>query len=724
MAKATKKHKNSSSTEPCLFIVESPTKIKTLSKILDKTQYTPAASVGHCFQLPKKDFVDVAAGYKLNYEIDPKKKDVVKNLLQLAQSCGDTIYYALDADTEGSVIGYHLYSYLKTRVKNKNHVRVNLKEITSSGVSTALSASYPMSDPKEFNIVQAGLLRRIEDRFTGFQLSPLAFIYVQNGTSAGRVQSPALRMVCERQREIDAFVPEVYYDIFADLFPANTKNVFTAKYTGHVKDDKTADAIVASCLGKSVKILNINKKTTKSKSPEPFITKTLLAATSSLFSWKAERTTSIAQSLFQGGHITYIRCDNPVISKEASDNLLSFINSTYPSNFHQKSIPNYNDPKAKLEHECIRPTNLTTTPMFSSSDEAKLYELIRRRFIASGLPAATYDSVSIELQVGAHTFKATGSTLTFEGYLKEWNYNQKDDTTLPSLDMSTSLSLRDCFHERKETKPPARYKDASLIEALDKKGIGKPSTYASILHLLDDRGYLAYDKQSLVPTELGHRLNDFLVKYFDKIVDFDFTARVELAQDDVMQGSRTYEAAVSEFHKHLKESVKEAQSKIQLDRKQDEATTHICPKCNQNYLLKKINRKDGKEFFSCSGYLDKSCTATFSIDEAGAPTEQGKTAEVLSICPRANCNGQLTKRINRKNGEIFYACTNWRQENGNCRVTANASGKVKIPQELKVVKKCTNPKCKGDLVLRTSKAGQSFLGCTKFPQCRKTEPVS
>jgi DNA topoisomerase-1 len=527
-------------------------------------------------------------------------------------------------------------------------------------------------------------------------------------------------MICEREREILAFIPEVYYEIFADLFPTKTTDVFRAKYAKAVKDEKTAKAIVAGVKGKPITIADINKKQINSKPPAPFITKTLLASASTILGWKAAKTTNVAQSLFQGGHITYIRCDNPVISTEGQTLLLKYVNSNYSKEYHAKSIPDYADPKAKLEHECIRPTQLDALPSLVNGDEKKLYELIRKRFLASALPPAVYDSVSVDLTLGAHPFKASGSTLVFEGYLKEWDYSVKSDTTLPELTKATPLSLRDVYEEKKETKPPARYKDASLIDALEKKGIGKPSTFKSILDILDQRGYIKYDKQSLIPTELGLRLHDFLSKYFLKIIDYDFTARIEQEQEEVEAGKLTYETAVAAFYKNLNEELKHAQVKIASDREVDEKTTHICPTCKEQVLLKKINRKEGKHFYSCAGYLDKSCAATFAIGEDGLPTKVEAKLEVLSDCPGTGCTGKLVKRINKKTKQVFYACTAWAS---GCKVTADESGTVKAPAVVKKTgKKCS--KCgKGEMVERVSKAGNKFAACNRFPSCRNTESM-
>jgi len=700
-----------------LMIVESPNKVGSIKKYLGKG-WEVGASVGHTYKLPTKNYMDAKDGYKLLYEPDPKKKDVLKSLINLAAKC-DEIYLATDCDVEGSCIAWHLYEHLYKKYKDKKkYIRVNLKEITKTGIDQALKTSYPVTDPKEYAIVQAGFLRRIEDRLVGFKISPLAFIYVKEGTSAGRVQSPALRIIVERQREVDAFIPEVYYDIFSDVFPTGTKDVFRAKYVNKVTEEAVAQKIVKDCKSNPIKITKITRKQVQSKPPAPFITKTLLASASTILGWKAAKTTNVSQELFSSGKITYIRCDNTVISGDGQKLLLGFINSTFPNQYHVKSIPNYNIAKAKLEHECIRPTDLTTPVGQLSPDQAKLYELIKRRFVASGLPPAKYDGITIDIKIGKHEFKASGSVLKFDGYLREWNFHTKSDTIIPDFTEKDTLNLRDVFEERKETKPPPRYKDASLIDALEKKGIGKPSTFKSILDILEKREYIKYDKQALVPTDLGLRLNDFLVEYFGDIVDYNFTARVEAQQEEVEAGKIKYEDAVGEFYDELKKQLKDAQNKISKDKQSDEHTAITCPTCNKNVLLKKINKSDGKPFYSCVGYTDKSCMATFSISEDGQPVSN--KAEVLQKCPAKGCGGDLSKRINKRTKQIFYACTNWKD---GCKITADESGEIKEPKKIeKLNKKC--PKCKkGELVKRLSRAGEPFGACNQFPRCKHTESL-
>jgi DNA topoisomerase I len=702
-----------------LFIVESPNKVSTAKKYLG-ADYQVAASVGHTYQLPKKNYVDIKNGFKLLYEPDPKKRDALKTIEKLAEKC-DEIYLATDADTEGSCIAWHLYEHLLKKNKKKPFIRVNLKEITKTGIQQALAASYPITDPKEFSIVQAGFLRRIEDRFVGFQVSPLAYVHVQSGTSAGRVQSPALRIVVEREREIQSFVPEVYYEIFAELFPTGTTETFKAKYAKEIKDEKTANLIVSQTKGKPATITKIDKKQTKSTPAAPFITKTLLASASTVLGWKTEKATIVAQQLFQNGHITYIRTDNTIISDDGQKMLTDYVKQNFAPSYVPKTLPNYNNDKAKLEHECIRPTDLSANPILPA-DDAKLYDLIRRRFIAAGMTPAVYDSVSVDISIGSHPFKVSGSTLNFDGWTQVWHFNKKSDSTLPEMNQDTSLSQRDLYSEKKQTKPPSRYKGASLIEALDKMGIGKPSTINSILKILEERQYIKYEQQIIVPTDLGMRLNDFLMKYFLKIIDFDFTKRVEEEQDEVMLGKLKYEDAVGDFYKSLKEEIKQATIKINESKEKNEATTITCPKCKDNFLAKKLNKKTGTFFYSCTGYQDKTCMATYAIDENNQPVENKVVQEILSDCPRKGCGGVLIKRLNKSTKEVFYACSNWQKENGGCKVSADASGAIKEPKKVKKLGTC--PKCKkGEMVERVSRQGVKFAGCNRFPACKTTQKI-
>lgn len=706
-----------------LFIVEAPGKVAKIQGYLGK-DYLVVPSVGHTYYLPTKNYCDFKNDFQLLYEPDPKKKDVLKTIVVAAKSC-DEIMLATDQDTEGSCIAYHIWKHLEKNYKGKTktYTRVNLKEITKAGIQIALKNTYPMNDPKELNMVASGFLRRIEDRFVGFKISPLANIYIQEKTSAGRVQSPALRILVEREKEIQNFKPKVYYEIFAKVFPQKTTDVFTAKYAKEVVDPKVASLIVSQCKGKIPTVTSINKKQTSSRAQSPFVTKTLLQAASTILGWKTDRATRVAQSLYQGGHITYIRTDNPVISDDGKKILKSYLAKNFPKQYIALRLPDYDNKKAKLEHECIRPTDLNAKPMLDA-DGQKLYEIIRARFLASGMSPATYDNVTADIKIGTHIFKAAGSVQTFDGYLKVWIYTKRTDTILPPLDKSMSLQLRDIYDERKETKPPPRYKGASLIDALDKYGIGRPSTLDSIMKTLESREYITYQKNAVVPTELGIRLNDFLVQYFDNVSDFDFTARVEDDQEKVMLGELQYKDVIAKFYQDLKEEIKRATVKIAADKDEKEKTTLICPKCNDNLLMKKLNRRDGVYFYSCSGYQDKSCLQTYGIGENGEPVETRAQVEVLSACPRKGCTGSLTKRMNKTTKEYFYACTAWRKEDGGCKITADADGNVRQPKKLKKHGRCSKCK-KGSMVERTNKSnGAKFLACDSFPSCRNVENIT
>ena len=706
-----------------LFIVESPAKIAAVTKYLNSISpgWIVAASVGHTYRLPSKNYIDIKNGFKLLYELDPKKKEALQTIERLAAQ-SDEIFLGTDADCEGSCIAYHIHMHLLKKNKKKTFTRVNLKEITKSGIENALKAAYPMDEPKELNIVNAAFLRRAEDRLVGFGVSPLAYTHVQEKTSAGRVQSPALRIVSEREKEILSFVPVTYFEIFAELFPTGKIEVFKAKYIKEIKDEKTANLIVSQSKGKPVTVTKVDKKQTKSNPAPPFITKTMLAAASTVLGWKTDKATVVAQHLFQSGLITYPRCDNTVISSDGQKLLTDYVKQNFAAQYIPKSLPDYTNANAKLEHECLRPTDLNANPTLPV-DESKLYDLIKRRFIAAGLSAAVYDNVSAEIDIATHLFKATGSTLSFEGYLKVWTFNTKSDSTLPSLDTTIPISQRDLYSEKKQTKPPSRYKGASLIEALDKMGIGKPSTINSILKILEERLYIKYEQQVIVPTELGMRLNDFLMKHFLNIIDFEFTKRVEEEQDQVMLGQVKYEDAIAAFHKNLKEEIKQATIKIGSAKENNESTAITCPQCNDSLLVKKLNKKTGSFFYSCSGYQEKTCMATFAIGEDGQPTSGSRPSqEILTNCPRKSCGGVLVKRLNKTSQEVFYACSNWRDDNGNCKVTADTLGVVREPKKLKKLGKCL--KCEeGTMVERVSKQGVKFSACNRYPRCKSTQKI-
>lgn len=692
-------------SKPSVFIVESPKKAKTLKSILDPKLYTPIASVGHTHNLPLKDYVDIENNFELKYELDKNKKEVFNSIVELIKSNSDTVYTASDMDSEGSAIANNLWQELKTIFPNKTFIRVNMCEITKSGVQKALANSYPIDDPKELQIVDAAKCRRIFDRFIGFEVSPIAYNYLSNKSSAGRVQSPALRLVVEKEREINRFIPEEFYNVFCQVYKKNTSDILLLQYEKVLKKESESIDIVTKCKKQPATLTKIISKQTHSKASPPFITKTILASASTILSWKAEKTTAVLQSLFQQGFITYPRTDDSRIDTEAETDLINYISSNFSKQYIH-SIPNYKDSNAKLEHSCIRVTNLVANVSKLDNDEIKLYNLIKNRFIASGLPPAIYESTACIFDINGYTFKINGSVQKFDGYTKIWDYNSKNDTILPILKEGDVLNNRDIYSEQKKTQPPSRFKDASLITALESKGIGKPSTYASILHLLEERKYVEYEKQSLKPTKLGMELCEFLENYFSEVISYEFTKKCESVQDQIAKGEWAYVDACREFYDELKKNIKEAKDKLRENFKEE-----ICPICNKNTLNKRLNKKTGQYFLSCSGYKDESCKANFNIDENGKPV----IVEYLSDCP--SCDGKLIKRTNKKTGEFFYSCTNWNKKQ-KCKTTADKNGNISVKQEEKSHGKC--PKCnKGKILEKKSKFGD-FYGCSNFPNCKYT----
>ncbi len=643
-----------------LVIVESPTKVKSIKKYLGN-DYDVMASMGHIRDLPKSKLgVDVNNNFKLEYINMPEKRELIKSLKEAAQK-SDGVLLATDPDREGEAISWHLAKILNLPLEDTN--RVTFNEITKTGISAGIKAPRAI----DLNLVDAQQARRVLDRIVGYKLSPFLWKKVKSGLSAGRVQSVALKLIVDREREIEAFNPEEFWSIDAKLLSG--KKSFDAKLYGLLKDkkpisitnEKEALAIVEA-LGNAEYVVDGIKKGVRNKQPAPpFITSTLQQEASRKFNFTGQKTMRIAQQLYEGvdvpgygvtGLITYMRTDSLRISDEARTAGNSLIVSTFGNNYLPDK-PRYYKSKnnAQDAHEAIRPTIIPLTPAEAkaslTTDQYKLYKLIWERFIASLMAACVQDTVSVDIAANDYLFKASGYSVRFDGYTalyEEGTDEAKDDEgTLPPMEKGDSLKLKKLLPNQHFTQPPARYTEPTLIKALDDNGIGRPSTYAPIISNIQQRTYIEREKKSLKPTSLGMVVSDLIGEHFKSIVDVKFTAGFEKKLDKIGLGEADWIKIIDEFYGDFNSLYVKAEKS--LDGKHvkipDEETDIVCDKCGRKMIVK--NGRFGK-FLACPGYPQ--CKNTMPVPED----------EVKQPCPK--CGSKLVKRISKK-GNKFYGCSNY-----------------------------------------------------------------
>jgi DNA topoisomerase I len=631
-----------------LVIVESPTKARTISKILG-SNFTVVSSMGHLIDLPAKELgVDIEAGFVPTYKILAGRKKLLAQLKKDAKGA-DNIYMATDPDREGEAIGWNIKEAI---FKGKPVKRVNFHEITVEAIRHAFES------PREFDqqMVEAQVSRRILDRIVGYLLSPLLWKKITRGLSAGRVQTVALRLVIEREREILSFKPQEYWEIEAELRKEGA--VFLAKLDKkdsqkiEIKDQQEADSIISQLNGKQFKVLEV-KKTEKKRYPDaPFITSTLQQEAFNKLRFNATKTMILAQQLYEGidigqetpvGLITYMRTDSTNIAAEAINQARELILKSFGQDFLPEKPPVYKTKKfAQQAHEAIRPTLITRSPeslkQYLTSDQYKLFELVYNRFIASQMSPARYLQTSVSIAAGDYIFSASGSQLIFKGFsaIYEKPDQEKEKNEIPPLEKDDILQLVKLIPSQHFTKPPPRFSDSSLIKTLEEDGIGRPSTYAPIIATLIQRGYLHRIKGYLNPTELGFKVCDMLLEYFPKILDVKFTAHMEEELDEVEEGKIDRQKVLNDFYVPFKLSFDHASANI---KKEVVPTGDICEKCGKPMIIK-WGRK-GK-FLSCSDF--PTCKNSKSI-----------TSGVK--CPQQGCAGELIQRRSKRG--FFYGCTNY-----------------------------------------------------------------
>lgn len=643
-----------------LIIVESPSKIKTIKKTLG-SGYTVMASKGHVRDLPKSKLgVDIEHDFKPQYINMSDKKDLIKELKEAAAN-SDGVLLATDPDREGEAISWHLAHLLALDLNEPNRVAFN--EITESGVKAGIAAPHKI----DLNLVDAQQARRVLDRIVGYKLSPFLWKKVKSGLSAGRVQTVALRLIVEREREIEKFNSEEYWSVDAKLL-AGTKSFKAALYgfadgkkIDVIPNAEEADKIVSELSGAEYIVSALKKGTRKKQPAPPFITSTLQQEASRKLGFTGQRTMRIAQQLYEGvdvpgagttGLITYMRTDSLRISEEARAAAYKYITGRYGKEYLPEK-PRYFKTKSGAQdaHEAIRPTSIGFTPESVkdalTAEQYKLYKLIWERFIASLMEVCVQNTVNADITAGDYLFKASGYSVKFDGFTVLYEEGKDDDSAeggaLPEMKTGDKLKLKELTPNQHFTQPPARYTEPTLIKALDENGIGRPSTYAPIISNILGRDYIEREKKSLKPTNLGMVVSDLMVEYFDKIVDVKFTAGLEKQLDEIGAGKRDWVDTIKDFYKDFDKLYKKAEDSLEGKRVKvpDEETDVICDKCGRKMVVK--SGRFGK-FLACPGYPECKNTKPMPEDEVKQP------------CPK--CGGKLVKKTSKK-GKKFYGCSNY-----------------------------------------------------------------
>jgi len=706
-----------------LVIVESPAKAKTIKKYLGKG-FEVMASYGHVRDLvPKEGAVDTAHDFAMKYQLIERNAKHVDAIVKAVKK-SDVLYLATDPDREGEAISWHLCELLSERkaLKDKPVRRVVFHEITKRAINEAMEHSRTLSQ----ELINAQQARRALDYLVGFNLSPLLWKKIRRGLSAGRVQSPALRMIVEREIEIENFRAREYWTLESDL--ARDGQNFTARLV-QLHGDKLkqfsitdqASALRAkqellAAAGGRLTVDSVDRKQRKRNPAAPFTTSTLQQEASRKLGFTASRTMRVAQQLYEGldiggetvGLITYMRTDSVNLAQEAVDELRGFIAERYGKDKlpHHPPVYKTKSKNAQEAHEAIRPTSVRHTPEeikgHLNAEQLKLYELIWKRTIACQMIHATIDTVSIDFDCGAgNTFRATGSTVVDPGYMAVYQEGEDDakgeggDTLLPPLKPGDSCVLNDIRADQHFTEPPPRYSEASLVKALEEYGIGRPSTYATIISTLQQREYVTLEKKRFYPTDVGRVVSKFLTEHFNQYVDYDFTARLEDELDAVSRGEKDWVPVMESFWEPFKHLVDDKESSVSRSDVTTEATDEACPKCG-----KPLNIRLGRRgrFIGCSGYPE--CDYTRNVDdERGA--EEPEVVEGRS-CPE--CHSPLIVRTGR-NGK-FIGCSGY----PSCTYTE--------PLEKPEATGVSCPQCgKGEILKRKSRRGKIFYSCSRYPEC-------
>ncbi len=713
-----------------LVIVESPAKAKTIGKYLG-SQYIVKASLGHVKDLPKKDLaVDVDHDFTPRYEIIEGKKKLIAELKAAAKGV-DSIYLAADPDREGEAICWHLKEELEPKKSGKPAIfRVMFNEITANAVRKAFDK--PMA--VNVNLVEAQQARRILDRLVGYKISPLLWDKVRRGLSAGRVQTVAVRVIVEREREIRAFQKQEYWTIDVAL-NAKKAPVLTARLnkradeTPTVENEETATGIVSDLDGASYIVRSVGTREKRRNPVPPFITSTLQQEASRKLRFSVKRTMMLAQGLYEGkelgkegsvGLITYMRTDSTRVSEDALTEVRAFVSERYGQEFVPGSPNVYKTKKdAQDAHEAVRPTSVLHTPesleKFLAEDELKLYRLIWMRFIASQMMPAIFDQTTIDIAAKGksnvdYLFRATGSVLKFEGFLKvyEEGKDQKDEDDedlkhkLPAVTEGETLKFKEIRPEQHFTEPPPRYNEATLVKRLESDGVGRPSTYASILSTIQDREYVKKDGGKFIPTELGIVVTDLLLESFNNLFDVRYTARMEEELDEIEEGKLEWRAAMGEFYERFQKDLEHAAQNMTDIKRMERPTDLKCDKCSKPMVIKW--GKHGS-FIACTGYPECTNTRELTVDLPDVDNANLGEQDEAEYC--ANCGRPMVLKKGRF-GQ-FYACSGY----PDCKTTKQIGGEQR--KDVPLEEKC--PQCDSNLVQKYGRFGE-FVACSNYPTCK------
>ena len=638
-----------------LVIVESPAKVKTIKKFLG-ANYEVAASNGHVRDLPKSQLgIDVEHDYEPKYITIRGKGDILANLRKEVKKA-EKIYLATDPDREGEAISWHLMAALK--LEGKKVYRITFNEITKNAVKESLKNAREIN----MNLVDAQQARRVLDRMVGYRISPLLWAKIKRGLSAGRVQSVALRLICDREEEINAFIPEEYWSLDVNLKVKGEKKPITAKYYGteegrqSITSKEQADAVMASLEGVQYRVAEVKKGERMKKAPLPFTTSTLQQEASKVLNFSTQKTMRLAQQLYEGvdikgegtvGLITYLRTDSTRVSEEAELQAADFIKSRYGAEYQsEKSAEKKTGQKIQDAHEAIRPTDINRIPVLVKDelprDLFRLYQLIWKRFAASRMSGARYETTSVKIQAAEHIFTLSASRLLFDGFMSVYMQEEdkeEENSLAKELDKDSRLEYLSFDPRQHFTQPLAHYTEASLVKTLEELGIGRPSTYAPTITTILARRYVVKENKNLYVTELGEVVNNMMKEAFPSIVDVNFTANMEALLDGVEEGTVKWKTIVSNFYPDLEEAVKNAEKELEEVTIEDEVSDEVCELCGRHMVIK--YGPHGR-FLACPGFPE--CRNTKPYFE-----------KIGVACPK--CGGDIVLKKTKK-GRKYYGCIN------------------------------------------------------------------
>jgi len=730
-----------------LVIVESPAKAKTINKFLGRG-FTVKASMGHVRDLPKRTLgVDEKKNFKPTYEVLPGRKKVLDELKKAAEGA-EAIYLAPDPDREGEAICWHLSEELKK--VNKKLYRVMFNEITKRAVL------HGIENPEKIDLhkVDAQQARRILDRLVGYKISPLLWEKVRRGLSAGRVQSVALRIIVEREREIQAFKPEEYWSLTATLEgkeppPFEAKLARIGEDKAELKDGETTNKIADAARGARWVVTEVEAKEKKKNPPPPFTTSKLQQEAARKLGYTVKKTMTLAQRLYEGmdlgeagpvGLITYMRTDSTRVAPEALTEVREFILNNHGKDFLPDEARHYKAGRmSQGAHEAIRPTSLANTPEsvepFLSRDDFRLYSLIWNRFVASQMNPAVFDVTAVDIHAAprsdaaakghpAYIFRANGQVLKFPGYFAVYHETAEgkgeqpaggaapdsdDDRTLPPLAVGQELKFVELDPKQHFTQPPPRFTEASLVKELEEDGIGRPSTYATILSTLQNREYALKEEGKFVPSELGLLVTDLLVEHFGGLIDVKYTARMEEELDEIEEGKLKWTDALAEFNKQFSKDLKRASTQMRNVKREETPTDEVCGKCGKPMVIKwgRYGR-----FLACSGYPECKNTQELATNGSGEKgTEAAEVPEIKETCEK--CGGAMVLRKGRFGP--FIACSNYPTCRNTKKIQVDKEGNITRKPDRILDEKC--PTCGKQLVVKDGRFGE-FTACSDYPTCR------